>query len=205
MSKHVSEWLNAYHDGELHGNRLHHVEAHLAECNLCLAELESLESLSDLLHEVPTPEFTSAERFAAQVNLRLPHRQTVVSRKQIIEIGWWMIPVGLLGSWVFISTSIALSNILSAANNLGLLSDISGWLAFGPSSDIYLSATLGQFGLLSGNGLNWAETTEAFTRMSLPQISLQVSIALLYLSWIAIWWARHTPHQRQGPGQLLEG
>jgi hypothetical protein len=49
-----------------------HVEAHLAECELCQAELESLESLSDLLHEVRAPEFTSAERFAAQVNLRLP-------------------------------------------------------------------------------------------------------------------------------------
>ena len=33
-------------------------------------------------------------------------------------------------------------------------------------------------------------STETFTRTSLPQISLQVSIALLYLSWIAIWWAR---------------
>ena len=30
MSKHVSEWLNAYHDGELHGSQLHQVEAHLA-------------------------------------------------------------------------------------------------------------------------------------------------------------------------------
>jgi len=37
--------------------------------------------------------------------------------------------------------------------------------------------------------------------MSLPQISLQISIALLYLSWIAIWWTRH---QRQQQGQLLE-
>jgi len=202
MSTHVSEWLNAYHDGELHGTQLHRVEAHLAECDLCQAELESLESLSDLLHEIPAPEFTSAKRFAAQVNLRLPHKQTNISGKQILEIGWWMIPVGILGAWVFIGTSFVLGEILSAANNLGLLSSISGWLAFGPSSDIYWSATLGQFGLLSGNSLNWAETTETFTRLSLPQISLQVSIALLYLSWIAIWWVRHT---RQEHGQLLEG
>jgi hypothetical protein len=68
-----------------------------------------------------------------------------------------------------------------------------------------LSATLGQLGLLSGNSLNWAETTEIFTRLSLPQIGLQISIALLYLSWIAIWWARHTRHQHQERGQLLEG
>jgi hypothetical protein len=37
------------------------------------------------------------------------------------------------------------------------------------------------------------------------QISFEVSIALLYLSWIAIWWARHRRHARQPHGQLLEG
>ena len=56
MSTHVSEWLNAYYDGELHGSRLQHVESHLAACELCQTELESLESLSDLLHQVPAPE-----------------------------------------------------------------------------------------------------------------------------------------------------
>ena len=201
MSEHVSEWLNAYHDGELRGSRFHHVEAHLAECELCQAELESLESLSGLLHEVPAPEFTLPERLAAQVNLRLPHRRAVISRKQIVEFAWWMIPVGILAAWVFLGTSVFISDLLSAANRLGLLRGISEWMAFGPSSDIYLSATLSQFGLLSGDSLNWAEATEAFTRMSLPQITLQVSIALLYLSWIAIWWARHT---RQQHSQFLE-
>jgi hypothetical protein len=201
MSKHVSEWLNAYQDGELHGSQLHQVEAHLAECQVCQAELESLGSLSNLLHEVPTPEFTTPGRLASQVNLRLPHKRSSVSRKQILEIGWWMIPVGLLAAWAFVVTSTALSEILYEANQFGLLSGVSNWLAFGSSNGIYLSTTFGQAGLLSGNGLNWAEATETFTRMSLPQISLQISIALLYLSWIAIWWTRH---QRQQHGQLLE-
>ena len=202
MSKHISEWLSAYLDGELRGSRLQHVEAHLAECNICQSELESLEKLSSLLREAPAPEFTSSERFAAQVNLRLPTERTSMSSKRILEIGWWMIPVGLLGAWIFIVTSSVLSDILYEANNLGLLSGLSDWLTFGSSSNSYWSATLGQFGLLSGNSLNWAKATESFTRMSLPQITLQISIALLYLSWIAIWWTRHT---RQQNGQLLEG
>jgi predicted anti-sigma-YlaC factor YlaD len=202
MSNHVTEWLNAYFDGELTGKRLHHVEDHLAECEACQAELDSLQGLSELLQEVPAPEFAAAERFAAQVNLRIPHKQMVLSRKQIFEVGWWMIPVGLLASWIFIGTAFALGDILVAAGNLGVLSGISEWLGSGPSNDIYLSTTIGQMGLLSGNGLNWAEAAETFTRISLPQFILQVSIALLYLSWIAIWWARHT---RQGHGQLLEG
>lgn len=202
MSKHVSEWLNAYYDGELHGRQLKLVEEHLAECESCQAELESLQGLSDLLHEVQTPELVSPERFVSQVNLRLPHEQrTVVSQKRVMEFGWWMIPVGLLATWAFVSTTFLVSDILSAASGLGLLSGMSAWLASGPSNDVYLSTTVGQMGVLNGSGLNWAETVETFTRMSLPQISLEISIALLYLSWMAIWWTRHT---RQGSGQLIE-
>jgi hypothetical protein len=202
MSNHVTEWLNAYFDGELTGKRLHQVEDHLAECEACQAELDSLQGLSVLMGEVPAPEFTPSERFAAQVILRIPHKREVISRRQVIEFGWWAIPVGLLASWVFISTAFALGDILSAAGNFGVLRGFSDWLGSGLSNDIYLSTTIGQMGFLSGSSLNWAEATETFTRMSLPQIILQVSIALLYLSWIAIWWARHT---RQGHGQLLEG
>jgi hypothetical protein len=203
MSKHVSEWLNAYHDGELHGKRLHSVEVHLAECELCQTELESLENLSSLLQEVPAAEFKSPDLFAAQVNLRLPHAKPVVSRKQVGEVGWWMIPVGLLAVWVFVSTAFIVGDIVSAAGSLGLLTGMTDWLAYGSANDIYLSTTIGQMGLLSGNSLNWAEATETFTRSSLPQITLQISIALLYLSWMAIWWARHT--RGQGHGQLIEG
>ena len=202
MSKHVTEWLNAYLDGELNSRQLQHVETHLAECQVCQTELESLAKLSSLLHEVPAPEFTPPERFAAQVNLRLPHQQASASKNKVLEVGWWMIPVGLLATWVFMSTSFLVNDILSTANSLGLLTGVSDWMVFGASSVADWSATLGQFGVLSRNNLDWVASTEAFTRTSLPQITLQVSIALLYLSWIAIWWARH---RRQGYGQLLEG
>jgi hypothetical protein len=178
------------------------VEAHLVECEACQAELDSLEGLSRLLQEVPTPEFTSPERFAAQVSLRLPHEQKTIYRRKLLEVGWWMVPVGLLMSWVFISTSFLTSDLLSAVNNLGLLSGISNSAIFGSSNPTYWSSTLGQFGILSGNTLDVLASTEIFTRISLPQMVLHVSIALLYLSWIAIWWARH---QRQQRGQLLEG
>jgi hypothetical protein len=202
MSKHVTEWLNAYLDGELRGSRLQHVQAHLLECQSCQAELESLEKLSGLLQAVPAPEFTPPERFSAQVNLRLPHHRISAPENKILQIGWWMIPVGLLAAWVFIGTSFVLGDILSTASNLGLLTGISDWLGSGSSNEVYLSTTIGQMGLLTGNGLNWAEATESFTRISLPEITLHVSIALLYLSWIAIWWVRHT---RQQHGQLLDG
>src|SRR5512145_1999017 len=127
MSKHITEWLNAYLDGELKGTRIQQVEEHLAECEVCLAELETLERLSGLLHEVPAPEFTSPERFAARVSLRLPHEQKTIYRKKLLEVGWWMIPLGLLATWIFFSASFLMSDMLSALNNLGLLTGISDW------------------------------------------------------------------------------
>src|ERR1044071_8258585 len=102
MSSHVTEWLNAYFDGELHGHRLQQVEEHLAQCQTCQADLDSLRSLSGLLHDVPTPEFPSPERFATQISLLLPHKPIATPDSQLFQIGWWLIPIGLLASWVFI-------------------------------------------------------------------------------------------------------
>lgn len=202
MSKHMIEWLSAYLDGELRDSQVQQVESHLVECESCREELESLARLSSLLHEVPVPDFTPPERFAARVNLRLPRRPASAPKSRIAEVGWWMVPAGLVASWIFIGTSFFVSDILSVANNLGILGTASNWLALDPASPTYWSVTLGQFGVLSENSLGWVLSTETFTRSSLLQITLQVSISLLYLSWLAVWWARR---QRQGQDQLLEG
>jgi anti-sigma factor RsiW len=204
MSNHVTEWLNAYLDDELKNGRLDQVEKHLAECAECQAELESLQNVSSLLHEVPAPEFISSERFASQVSLRLPHEQPKATKRKAQEMGWWMIPVSLLLLWVLIGTSEVVSGVVSTANKLGILSlgDAPAWLAADSSTETAWSGTLGEFGLLSGDSLQWAELTESFMRDNLPQIVWQSAIALLYLSWIAIWWARQKPREH---GQLLEG
>lgn len=202
MHNHVTEWLNTYLDGELHGNRLHQVEEHLAECKACQAELRSLQDLSGLLHKVPAPEFTSSERFSTQVNLLLPKRPVTVPRSRLFEIGWWMIPIGLLAAWAFVSTASIVSNMFSAANNFGLVGGVNTLLVSGASNTATWTSTLGQFGFLEGKGLHWSELTESYSRNVIPQFVWQVSIAVLYLSWIAIWWARQT---RWGHSQLLEG
>jgi anti-sigma factor RsiW len=202
MSNHVREWLNAYLDGELQGGRLRHVEDHLAECEACRAELESLQSLSALLHEVPAAEFSSTERFASQVNLLLPQKRTAAPRRQLLEAGWWLIPIGLLTAWIFFSTTVFVSDMLSAANNFGLLDSGAALLVSDPSAGANWTSMLGQVGVLEGEVLGWAERTESFTRNVVPQFIWQVSIAMLYLTWIAVWWARH---RRQEQAALLEG
>ena len=202
MSNHVNEWLNAYLDGELRGLRLRQVEEHLAECEACLAELESLQGLSALLQEVPPAEFTSHERFVSQVNLRLPQRRVKDSQDRDTGFGWWLIPVGLLTAWVLIGTITLLGNVVSVADNFGLLGDTaSAWVSV-PSDTAEVTARLGQFGVLSGDSLQWAETTEGFTRNLFPQVVWQIAVALLYIVWFAVWWARHT---RQPQVALLEG
>jgi predicted anti-sigma-YlaC factor YlaD len=202
MSKHITEWLSAYFDGELRGTHLHHVETHLAACQVCQTELETLTRLSRLLQEAPAPEIAPPDRFASQVGLLLPHKQATISRKKILEVGWWMIPVGLMAAWVFISTMSLVSDMLLVASGIGLLGDPPAWLSYIATNEAYWSATLAQLGILSGNNLQWAGISEAFTRNTIPQIIWQGAIALLYLSWIAIWWVRH---QRQQYDQLLEG
>lgn len=196
MSNHMTEWLNAYLDGELRGRKLHQVEAHLAECPQCLAELESLQDVSSLLHEVPAPEFTSPERFAAQVNLLLPHIQPQTTKRNAQEVGWWMIPVSLLMLWVIIGTSQLVGEVVLTAGRLGMLNGAPAWLVGAFSDEAVWSGRLGDFGLLSGNGLVWAEVTELFTRNTLPQLVWQAAIGLLYLSWVVIWWARQRRRER---------
>ena len=203
MSNHVIEWLNAYLDGELHGSRLHAVEAHLAECEACQAELRSLRDLSELLHKVPAPEFVSPERFATHVNLLLPQKPVTAQKSTLFEIGWWMIPVGLLAVWAFIGTASIVSNMISTANNFGLVDSANTLLISGTSDTVSWTSTLRQFGFMEGNSLQWIELTESYSKNVIPQFVWQVSVALLYLTWIAIWWARQTRHQQYG--QLLEG
>jgi hypothetical protein len=202
MSNHVTEWLNAYLDGELTNGRLHQVEKHLVECETCRAELESLRGLSALLHEVPDPEFPSPERFAAQVNLLLPQKRTPTPQRQLLEVGWWMIPVGLLAAWVFISTAILVGDVVSVAKNVGLLNSTVASFISTPSEAVNVTSTMGQFGMLQGNSLRWAETTESFTRGWFPQIVLQAAVAMLYLTWIVVWWTRQT---RQVNKVFIEG
>lgn len=200
MSDHTLELLGAYIDGELHGRQLRKVEAHLGECQACLEEYYALQALSEILHTAPLPEFPAAERFTADVVLRLPRVPVKPMRAKALEIGWWLAPVGLIVTWIFVSTTILVSNVVTAAGGFGLLDSASAWLVAGSAGANY-SAFIGQFGLLESGSLEWFTFSESFTRTFISSIFWQVAIAMLYLSWFAIWWARHT---RQGLGQPLE-
>jgi predicted anti-sigma-YlaC factor YlaD len=191
MSEHIHELLGAYLDGELHGGQLRKVQAHLEECQVCLEEYQALQALSVTLQDAALPEIPSPERFTAQVALRLPRAPEKPMGHRVLEFGWWLTPVGLILAWTFLSTTLLLSDVITTAGRLGLLSSASIWLASGAGAEAYWTGTLGQLGLLAGDTLQWMELTEIFSRTALPQLIWQASIALLYLSWMAVWWARH--------------
>jgi anti-sigma factor RsiW len=200
MSDHVIELLGAYLDGELHNGQLRKVVAHLDECQFCQEEYAALQALSLTLQEAPLPDFPSPERFAADVALRLPRKPVKPIREKALELGWWLAPVGLIATWIFISTIFLVSDLVTAANGFGLLSTASDWLVSGSSGGAQTSAFLGQFGFLEMETLEWFTRSESITRNLITNMFWQVAIAMFYLSWLAIWWARRT---RQGLGEAL--
>jgi hypothetical protein len=208
MNTHVTAWLGAYHDGELQGLRLRQVEAHLARCVTCRADLERLQALAALLQESPAAEnLTPPERFVAQVGLRLPRRPERPAWQRALETGWQLVPLGLLGAWAFVQAMFAMAGAVLVALRMGLGGDVAAWLLRpelveglsasqqGPwLTEIFSlsGASLGDVGritlqLLSDGGpLGWGVT--------LNLVSLVV-IGLLYWSWLASWWARRQHRQ----------
>jgi anti-sigma factor RsiW len=202
MSEHVFRWLGAYHDGELRGRRLAQVEAHLARCAVCCAELEGLQALSGLLQGVPQPAYSlPPERFVAQVGLRLPRIPEQPAWQRALERGWQMVPLGLLGTWavtqaVFI---VAAAALLAWRTGLGE-SLTAGWLPAwqpgpGPAETLSLSgASLSEVGALarqlfsSGGLLDWSFVL---------YLALLFVIGVLYWSWLASWWAYRQHRQSQ--------
>jgi len=174
MDEHVHAWLEAYHDGELHGRRLQQVESHLASCMACQAEWEKLQSLSALLQESPPPtNLTPPDRFVAQVGLRLPRRQEGADRQRSFKMSWRAIPFGLFGMWVFVQALFIVIGLILLGLNFGL--------------GDFISQTVS----ISLNG------TELLVWSIGLNVGLSLVIGLLYLSWLASWWANRQYTQNE--------
>ena len=113
MSEHVLDWIGAYHDGELHGDRLRHVEAHLRTCSACQAELEALRALTIRLQgDPPMPARTPTEQFVAQVRLRMVHQPAAASRARLRQATGLWLPLGVLVLWALGQAVLAVGGLM---------------------------------------------------------------------------------------------
>ena len=167
MSEHVTAWVNAYHDGELHGDRLFQVETHLRDCPACRAELEALKALSTLLQKSPPmPVRTSPERFVAQVRLRTRPHPAQLRRRQT---GWLLVPLSLLGIWAFLQAVLLVGYLVLMALPL--------------------------FGGLPGTQAEWFPGQRT-AQLFVLDTALTAVLAALLWGWMAGWWAAHSKHNR---------
>ncbi len=183
MNRHVTEWIPAYADGELHGLRLRQVEEHLESCAACRKELEALQQLSALLQEAPDPQpETSNERFTAAVRLRLPpslpRPGAQASWKGFLKTAWQAAPLALVGGW-------ALGQVILVLGSVGWLAWLGEaapgqWAAFGLSLPGQAQTLMAGFPLLrlgvwaAGIGVLW--------------LNLTFSMAVLMWGWLVVWW-----------------
>jgi predicted anti-sigma-YlaC factor YlaD len=207
MPKHVTEWLGAYHDGELNSARLRQVEEHLAECAECQAELDAIQGLSALLRETaPAGEFIPTERFVANLTLNLPRQPEQPQPRKMLEVGWWLIPISLLGTWVFIQITTSLSSAFTAAVDAGLFGSNLSWLQGNPPQMEWFATTMNLFGNQVGvtGRIVLSELNEVnlFATKLMGNLLLQAVLAVLYLGWLAAWWLRHQHQSSPNPGNL---
>jgi len=188
MNKHVGDWLEAYHDGELRGLRFMQVEAHLEKCRKCTEELEKLSSLSALLQENPSAShLTTPDRFAARVGLyllRRPHQSSWLRR---LRGSWYLVPVGLLSAWTFLQTVMIVAGGMNVARRFGLGEDL--FISLMPAQQEGIITDISQF-VLDIFGIGGSFGLGVSLNLLLP-----AAIGLIYLAWLAGWWVSQPRQQ----------
>jgi hypothetical protein len=195
------KYLDAYHDGELSQKQTQKIERHLQTCAPCQESYLAIKNISAALQEYPLPDFPSGEQIAAQVTLCLPRIQEKPMRRKVLEVGWWMIPIVLFASWVLISSTILVSHLLTTAENFEFFNRVSNLFVSTTTSDSIFSLLLHQIGIVEPANIQWLTISTKFVIAFLSNIIWHLLMAVLYLSWIALWWTQHT---HQGAGQSFD-
>lgn len=193
-NNHVAAWLGAYLDGEVSSALREQIEAHLEGCLACQEELASLEQLSSLLHSSPLPAHpTSDAVFARQVLERISQPVPPLWQRAL-RLSWSLAPLFVFAVWAFYQAVSLVSGLLLT------------WLPWIPGAEDAVQAFsptsvgMGSW-LLSGllNLVNpgfleaaplvsWLEPVGI---QALLNLALLAVLAVLFLSWLASWWAYH--------------
>jgi hypothetical protein len=191
MPEHITEWLGAYLDEELRGARLQQVENHLSECATCQMEFDELRGLSGLLREaLPPADFLPRERFIANLTLSLPRQNGTTQTPRAAELGWWMIPIGIIVAWIFMQLSATISTVLLAAVSLGLLDEGLSWLWGGAARQTIWFMQLVDIFLGSALNLTLVNDIALFLHNLVFHYFWQAILGLAYLAWLVHAWQK---------------
>jgi predicted anti-sigma-YlaC factor YlaD len=196
MDEHVTEWLGAYLDGELHGETLERVKDHLLTCATCQDELAGLQKLSELLQEMPGAVNTlPANRFISNVLLQLPPRQSNLG-SQIKYTIWGLVPVALLVALVFIQTLYIVNGLVSLTGQIGLFSAAFPWSAPVTTQNILIAEAAYLLNAVPGLGgqalIQILYGSEWLNNTVIIPLFIQVSLMLLFTGWLASWFVRRS-------------
>lgn len=183
MNQHIEHWIDAYFDGELNPNQVRKFEKHLESCPECLARLEERESLSVLLQSAAMPEpVRDAEQFVHDVTLLLPREQDAPKRNALNAI-WYLVPLFVLGSAVFMQAVNWISNILLFTPGLEKVVDVTllipSKVTAAPS---WLDIFFTRFVSFSGFGIGIAS-------LRFTTLAVMILLVLIYISWMGFWFA----------------
>ena len=195
MHEEMRPLLNAYLDGELHGQRLREMETHLSSCPACQDELRQLRLVSEFLQAGSAPQAIPAERFISQLTLSLPRRPLQNRSSLPGSLAWWLIPAGLLGAWFFVQTVLTLTGVVTAAKLTGMLGQTASWLG-SRQETIWFSTAISLFGRQATGPLptlSLLNNTSLFAANLLSGFLWQAVIGLLYWAWLLFWWLRSSP------------
>ena len=158
MTLHVLELLAAYHDGELTPTRQRLVEKHLQDCAECRAELDAIQELSSLLKADPMPPQTSPQRFAAQVQLRLPRALPSHARQNGELSSRWVlgVPLALVLVWAFLEAAIRVTAFVLTADNVFGVALFNGWISTEGLLETNASLLVFEAILLMGMTILWS-------------------------------------------------
>jgi hypothetical protein len=170
------------------------VESHLTECAECRTELDELRGLFTLLRETaPAGKFISTERFVSNLTLNLPRQPEHSQPRRVFEIGWWLTPVGVLGTWLFLQVTFSLSSLVLKASNAGLLGNIfAGFQGNQPQTQWFATLTTWFGNQLGSSHMVFSSLNNAdlFIHNLIVPFIWQAFLAVIYLVWLASWWFR---------------
>jgi hypothetical protein len=182
---------------------------HLAGCATCQAELKEIRDLSTLLQATASKvDYLTTEHFVANLALRLPRRSEQSQPRNVLTIGWWLIPVGLLGIWLFIDITFSLSPVVKLSVDTGLLGDASAWLQGSPPQMRWFATAMNLFGNQLGapgrETLSALHDTSLFVAQMAGRLLPQAILAMSYLGWLLSWWLRQQHPTSQSAGDFLQ-